>query len=261
MTPKLENLYYFVDESGDPTFYDSKGNNIIGKGASRILILGFIQIKDPEIARKQIVNLHKEIADNAYYKGIPSLSKTLDAFHAKDDIPEIREKFFSLIKNLDFKVQFVVARKIESLFKSRHNSKESIFYDDLITKLFENNLHKADKISIYFSRRGSKSRQKPLDEAIRKAKLTFEQKWQKEISSELTILTQTPKGEPCLQIIDYLNWAIFRLYEKQEERYFKFIEEKISLLIDIYDFKKYPKNYYSKSNKFSLEKSSPLQLG
>jgi len=30
-SPKEESLYFFVDESGDPTFYDKQGNLIVGQ--------------------------------------------------------------------------------------------------------------------------------------------------------------------------------------------------------------------------------------
>lgn len=72
------------------------------------------------------------------------------------------------------------------------------------------------------------------------------------------IQPQTPSGEPCLQVIDYINWAVQRAFEKKEERFFKFIEEKIVFLVDIYDIDKYPKNFYSQKNKFDLKKISPL---
>jgi hypothetical protein len=40
------NIYYFVDESGDPCFYDKYGNYIVGQeGCSKMLMLGFIAYK------------------------------------------------------------------------------------------------------------------------------------------------------------------------------------------------------------------------
>ena len=43
--PQSGSTWFFVDESGDPTFYDRKGNLIVGQpGCSPILILGLIFI-------------------------------------------------------------------------------------------------------------------------------------------------------------------------------------------------------------------------
>lgn len=248
-----------MDEAGDPIFYNRYGQIIVGKGGcSKILLVGFIKTTNPEKLRKEILKLRNEIAKDSYFQGVPSMIKTLQAFHAKNDIPEIREKVYKLIAQLEFTAEFIVARKKEEIFKKRHNSKENIFYDDLIAKLFENKLHKAGKNIIYFAVRGSKTRQIPLNDAIQTAILTFEKKWKTKVSSEISIFPQTPSGEPCLQIADYMNWAVQRAFQKKEDRYVKFIQDKISYLVDLYDFDNYPKNFYSRKNPFEVNKISPL---
>ena len=65
-------------------------------------------------------------------------------------------------------------------------------------------------------------------------------------------------GEPCLQVADYMNWAIQRAFLKGDMRYFNFVKEKISYVFDVYDFDKYPKNYYGSKNAFDITKISPL---
>ena len=65
-------------------------------------------------------------------------------------------------------------------------------------------------------------------------------------------------GEPCLQVIDYMNWAVYRAFVKQEMRYYRFVGDKVSMLLDLYDAPKYPKNWYSRRNPFDIEKTSPL---
>src|SRR3989344_298098 len=158
-----QKLYFFVDEAGDATFYNQNGRFIVGEeGCSKILLLGFIKTEHPGILRNAVLNLQKEIIADAYYKNIPSIKKTAIAFHAKNDTPEIREKFYKLIVTLDFKAEFIVARKKESIFRKRHKGKESLFYDDLIVKLFENKLHLAEESNIYFAVRGNRTRQAPL---------------------------------------------------------------------------------------------------
>ena len=159
---------------------------------------------------------------------------------------------------MNFKAEFFVARKLDKVFLDRHKGKENLFYDDLITKLFENKLHKADKSVIYFATRGNKTRQKPLEDAIEKATLTFEKKWGIKVDGQIKVLPQSPVGEPCLQIVDYMNWAVQRVFTKGEQRFYKLVEDKISFLVDIYDFDKYPKNYYNRKNPFDITKISPL---
>lgn len=251
--------YFFVDESGDPTFYDRYGNYIVGReGVSKILILGFIKTDDPRTIRQKLENLRKEVVSDEYLDGIPSLQKSAVAFHAKDDCAEVREKVYKTIVKLDFTAEIFVARKIQNIFNKRHHKSENEFYDDLTSKLFENKIHLSKHNEIFFAARGSKTRQIPLENAIQKAIQTFEKKWGKKVESSIKISPQSPSGEPCLQVIDYVNWAIQRAFIKKDMRFYKFIGGKIRYLVDIYDTDKYPKNFYNRRNKFDLTKISPL---
>lgn len=256
-TQKTE--YYFVDESGDPVFYDGYGKLIVGnEGVSKTLILGFIKTEDPRSIRTALAKLRDEISKDTYLAGIPSVKKSLVAFHAKDDCPEVKEKVFRLMKDLNFSAEIYVGRKIQSVFNKKYDRKEFKFYDDLVSKLFENKLHISSHNEIYFAVRGSRVRQQPLENAINQAKIKFEKKLNVKIDSNINIYPQVPSGEPCLQIIDYVNWSIQRLFEKKQDRYFKFIEDKVKFVVDIFDFDKYPDNFYSRKNKLEINKISPL---
>ncbi len=252
-------IYFFVDESGDPYFYNRHGEFIVGKeGCSKILILGFIKTDSPEIIRQKLLQLQSEIAKDEYLAPIPSIKKSIAAFHGTDDSSEVREKVFKLLKELPFKSEFIVARKNEAVFNKRHLKKPNIFYDDLVTKLFQNQLHTSQENVIYFAVRGNRARQEPIEDAIRTAVLSFEEKKKIKIDTEIQVLPQRPVGEPCLQVVDYMLWTVQRAFNKGETRYLNFLKEKISLLVDIYDFDKYPDNYYNKRNAFDIKKISPL---
>jgi len=257
--PIEKTKYYFVDESGDPIFYDGYGNLIVGeKGCSPILILGFIETTDPHAMRIALMDLHEQIAADDYLKDIPSIIKTNFAFHAKDDVPEVRQLVFKLIQTLDFKAQFVVARKIERVFRNSFHAKEGVFYDYLVSRLFQNVLHRYKKNHIYFSQRGTRLRQAQFEQAILRGVYQFEEKWNKKVQTEIKIAPQTIVGEPCLQVIDYMEWAVYRAFVRQEMRFYRFVQEKVSLLVDLYDNEKYPGNWYNSDNQFDIKKASPL---
>jgi len=251
--------WFFVDESGDPTFYDRNGNLIVGQeGCSPILILGFVETTDPVPMRRALAELHREIAIDDYLKGVPSIAKTNVAFHAKDDVAEVREKVFKLIRTLDFKAQFVVARKIERVFQNAFHGREQKFYEHLVSLLFSNVVHRYSENRIYFAKRGSTTRQAPLASSIQSGIRQFEDKYQTTVNTKWSVSAQMPDGEPSLQIIDYMNWAVYRAFVKAEMRYYRFIEDKVSLLVDVYDTRNYPKNWYNRHNPFEAQKISPL---
>lgn len=66
---------------------------------------------------------------------------------------------------------------------------------------------------------------------------------------------QTPKGEFCLSVIDYMNWAACRAFITGEMRWYRVVEEKVSLPVDLYDTTKYPHNWYNRENTFDIKKS------
>lgn len=256
---KPGNNRFFVDESGDPTFYDHKGNLIVGQeGCSPILILGFIETQHPEPIRQAMLQLQREIVADPYFDAVPSLAKTAVAFHAKDDLPEIRYRVFKLLSELEFKAQFVAARKIERVFRNSFHANEGKFYDHLVSQLFKNALHRYQQNTVYFAKRGSRSRQAPLSNAIRSGVAQFEQQWETRVTSDVVVQAQMPKGEPCLSVIDYMNWAVYRAFTQGEMRFYRQVEHQVSLLVDLYDTEQYPQNWYNRKNRFDIKKITPL---
>lgn len=251
--------WFFVDESGDPTFYDHKGNLIVGQeGCSAILLLGMIEVSNPEPLRQAVLDLQGHLVSDPYFQDFPSIKRTAIAFHAKDDVPEIRYQMYKLLTELDFQAQFIVARKIERVFRNSFQARENAFYDHLVTQLFQSKLHQYNENHIYFAKRGSRNRQAPLVQAIEQGIRQFEQKWDTEIRTHYTLQAQTPAGEPCLSIVDYMNWAVYRAFTRQEMRYYRVVESKVSLLVDLYDTQKYPRNWYTRKNPFDIKKITPL---
>ena len=146
-----------MDESGDTTFYNIKSEWIVGKenGTSKILLMGFIKTTEPQFLRRKLNELKYEILNDEYLKDIPSMKKTKITFHAKDDCPEVRYKVFTLLKDLPFSCNIVVARKTEHVFK-KFNGNTQELYDSLITNLFKNILHLSNNNYIYIATRESK---------------------------------------------------------------------------------------------------------
>lgn len=258
--PTENPIFYFVDEAGDPVFYNAKGDMIVGsEGCSKILTIGYIRTTNPEPIRKALDNVRNEIRRDTYLKSIPSVQKSLKYFHAKDDCPEVREKVYKTIRTLKFKSEFIVARKNEQRFKTMHLGKEGVFYNDLVTRLFESRMHISKVTKIYYAVRGNKVRQAPLSEAIQAAKLSFERDHETKIATLVDVLPQAMTGEPCLQVADYMLWALQRAYTKNETRYLDYIKDRVSFIWDVYDTRLPRKlNRYHSRNKFDVTKISPL---
>jgi hypothetical protein len=205
------------------------------------------------VLEKKILHLQKNILADGRFIGIPSIEKRRNNFyfHAKDNYEEIREHFFTLLQQLEFRAYIIVARKIEAIFQNKHNSKPEVFYDAMVSQLFTNQLVDDEQNIISFERRGKNNKEKILETSIKEA-----------IPSDyqFTVMVQNCIEQPCLSVIDYVNRAIQRMYIQGEAKYYNLIKEKVHLIWDIYDYSKKPDNRYTqKSNPFDIAKISPIK--
>lgn len=267
---QLKTYHRFLDESGDTTFFGKKDRNLIGtEGVSLSFILGMVKFKTKlETIREKIIELQNSIAQDDFYRDIPSIQKKNNKggyfFHAKDDIPEVREKFFRFIKNLNCSFEAVVGRKIPDLYISKHRKNEAVFYADLLSHLLKNKFQKYDKMVLNIADRGKATKNQNLILALEKAKERFaNNNPEKEFKTKIVFNVLYQTQEPLLNVADYFCWSIQNVFERGNLRYYNYIKEKVSTVIDLYDFESYGKtgwpNYYGKNNPLTAKnKLSPL---
>ena len=162
---------FFVDEAGDPAFYEKRSKRVIvgEPGCSKTFSLGFLRTCEPQQIRSKLAEVRLAVSNDRYLQDIPSVKKSLIYFHAKDDCPEVRKLVFDALDKTSFHAQVIVGRKLEPLFRSKYNGSQDEFYDDLVGKLFYSQLHLAAENIITFARRGTRPRQHALRAAVMKA--------------------------------------------------------------------------------------------
>jgi nicotinamide mononucleotide adenylyltransferase len=255
--------WFFVDEAGDPVFYGKGKRIIVGSdGCSRTFSVGFIRTYDPQSLRSKLADVRLEVLNERYFAAIPSVQKSLRAFHAKDDCPEVRKLVFTALEKMDFGVQVIVGRKQEYRFRCSHDGSQDKFYDDLVGRLFHTQMHLSHQNTIVFATRGNKPRQRALRAAVQTSAEKFRAKYNNATTTEIDVQTSQPAQEPALQVVDYALWAVQRAFERGEMRYFDYLREKIELVWDIYDVKKIQVGestvYDRRKNLFDIKKASPL---
>ncbi len=260
--PQNTKMYFYFDESGSPALLGHHGKDLLKLGlTSKTFSVGYIQTSNPHKLHVDLENLRKELMEDEYLKSIPSIKNLKNGFHANKDCSEVREKVFKLLKKSDFEAYVIVARKEEAIFRNRFNMSEKRLYRFLVSELLKNRIHLYTDIDIYFSEMGNIVSEHNMKEAIDKAIEKFQSKWRKENSNNIRIFVQQPSHLPLLQVTDYILWAVYRVFEKDEFRYFDFIKEKIKLVHDIFDFETNP--YYGAfyTEKNSLNKKNGVLLG
>ena len=201
----------FIDESGDPSFYGSRKKLLVGTaGFQPYLIIGMIETDNRKALRKAVVDFIEKIKADNLYNSIPSVASNKGWFvHARGDHPEIRAKFFELLRNLEgYKAHIVIAKKELEIFNKKHNNNPTEFYFDVLHHLLNGRLNDPGRhYNIYLSQKGNNSLHR-FQEAVTKALAADNGESNGHINYKLEIIQS--KEMPELSIIDYLMWAVQR---------------------------------------------------
>jgi hypothetical protein len=266
MTKNLSIRSYFVDEAGDGTLFSRKGHVIVAQeGCSRFFILGLLDIPDPGSLARELEALRRRLLSDPYFKGVPSMQpdkrRTAVAFHAKDDVPEVRREVFALLMRHKLRFFAVVRDKLDLLTYVQHrNERDAAYryhpnelYDYLVRRLFRDRLHKDDEYNIYFAKRGRSDRTTALFDALQAARQRFYVQSKITSDAPMRVIPRTPAQQPALQAADYFLWALQRLYERHEERYISFVWPACSLVHDL-DDRRYARYgvYYTQKKPLTL---------
>lgn len=257
----------FLDEAGDTTFF-GRGRipNVGQPGVSHCFAIGMVKIaEDHDIARQRVRELQMQVAGDRYLNSIPSIAKKISGngffFHATDDPPEVRERFYRFIDGLNCSGEVVVARKIPTMFAKNHKSNEAYFYADVLSHLLKNKLQKDHDLQLTIAERGNSTRNTNLQNALAIAASRRSRRDPlKALPARITFDVQNHHTEPLLNVADYMCWAVQRVFERGDTRYYDFLGEKIKLVVDIYDGAAYANsgNYYRLGHRLiSANKISP----
>lgn len=270
-TPPLFN--YFVDEAGDLAFFDRHGRVIVGQeGVSGTFIVGAALIYEPETLARELNELREKLIKDPYFDRVPSVSpqglKTARLFHAKDDLAEVRREVFDTLRRLNgveiyaaFRRKRQVAGELSAHYARTGNKLGAEFiYDELVTEIFKNRLHLAESNHIVFARRGKSDRNIALTKSIELAKAKFEMRWKKGIDRPTMISSSTPSETIGLQVADYYLWALQRMIERNEDRFFNYLRPAFRLVLDRDDMRRegYGEYYTASKNPLTLEKMMPV---
>lgn len=264
--PQAAIRHYFVDEGGDSTLFSGKGKVIIDtNGCTRFFIMGLLDVPDPIVLKATFDNLRSKLRNDRRFATVPSMQpdrkKTAVLFHAKDDLPDVRDEVFEALKNTAGLRYFAVVtdkRRVLSAVEYRsqrdlnyrYNPNE--LYDGLVSRLFKDRLHQDKSYEIMFSKRGRSDRTVALRNALNKARGRFAKKWGILSDAPIHVTANIPQYSAGLQAVDYFTWALQRLYERGEDRHLSALKSQFSLVHDIDDISiaKYGV-YYTQRNQLS----------
>jgi hypothetical protein len=278
---ETEVLSIFVDEAGDPTLFSGRrGKPLVGElGCSRYFILGKLEVDIPSALAQKLRDLQAELLADPYFASVesfrPERKKTAHAFHAKDDLPEVRYRVFSLLRNEGASLRFHAVVCDKKMLLEREAAKRetdhayryqpNALYDSLVRSLFSKFHRLADSYQLCIARRGQKDRNHALTQAIEHAEQDFEEKFGfSRGGMDAWNITVSDLGtEACLQAVDYFLWALQRFYEirlhpetgaelPREDRYLNLLWPQMAEIHDL-DFGLERGTFFNKQLPLTLE--------
>jgi hypothetical protein len=126
-------------------------------------IMGLLQVPDPTTLAVELEQLRAELLADPYFRDVPSFQpgrgKTAVAFHAKDDLPEVRREVFKLLLRHPVKFFAVVRdmRAVLAYVRERNRRGDAYryhpneLYDNTVARLFKNRLHQYESCHVCYA--------------------------------------------------------------------------------------------------------------
>jgi len=207
----MSRVHVFGDEAGDLAFRPPS------EGISRYFIIGTVALDDCAIG-SELLDLRRELAWNGLH---------LDCLHATSDKQRVRELVYDIIarRNLRFDATILDKRKARP-----YTYGDPLYFYKLAWYLHfkyvaEEIADARDELLVVASSLQIKRKIKTTKAAIHKAVTEVVNQVSPTVVCHCAF---TPaKTDPCLQIADYMTWAIQRKYEVDDLRSYERIEHQI----------------------------------
>lgn len=233
--------YIFLDESGKPEVFSSKGTNLITAGtASKHLVIVAIRTEDHLAVQEKVTEFRLQILKDKSLSDKFSPSYSLNSFHAQTDYPVVRQKFYEWLRDCDLnlKITAIVAEKQKAYFHLQHDS--GVLYATVAGELLKRVLHTAEKVEVIFSRRDSSLRtRESLQKVVDTLHAYFAKTHKVKPDTKVTYHHNPHYTHAGLQIADYVAYAIFQVFEKNNRQWWEIIKDRVGYIQDIFNKKSY----------------------
>ena len=208
-------LYIFLDEGGNFDF---------SIGGTKYFTITALSKERPFEAYIPLCELKYDLIE---------LGTVIESFHAAEDRQAVRNSVFDIIH------QHLSGTRLDSLIVEKRKTgpdlqKEELFYPGMIGHLLPYvikgyDLSLFDKIIVFTDTIPVNRKRKAIEKAI---KIILARKLPINVTYE--IFHHASKSNYDLQIVDYCNWAIYRKWERQDDRSYQVIRNVLKSEFDIF---------------------------
>lgn len=250
--------YFFIDESGDPTFYGRRKRPLWTEPTFKpILMMGMVVVEDKQALYQRVLDFQKAILNDPLFNTIYSVKQPNWFLHASKDHSDIRLKFIEFLrKQRGIKCYVAIGRKQPDIFHHKHNGNAAEFYFDMLNKLLgQFKYAKGDKYMLFLSGRQSTTQERFVN-ALEKA---LKQQRKLLVNTQFNCRIVASKDYPELSVADYFLWVLNWYITTGDKRYFAALENKYEEIYDVYD-NAGKGRIYDKSDGFDVSKASSFLL-
>jgi hypothetical protein len=221
----MSRVHVFGDEAGDLVFKPA------GNGVSRNFIIGTVAMEDCSIA-EDLTALRRELAWDGLH---------LDQFHATEDKQRVRDRVFEIIAHHDVRFH---ATSFEKRKARPYTYSDPLYFYKLAWYLHFKHVapeiaDEKDELLVVASSLQIKRKRKTTKAAIHQAVTEVVNQVSPTISCHCAF--SPAQSDPCLQVADYMTWAIQRKRELDDSRSYDLIQHQIE---SDYDFFKWGAKTY-----------------
>jgi hypothetical protein len=206
----MDTLYIFLDEGGNFDFSNS--------GTSFFVFTAF-SLKRPFVGISELVDLKYDLWDSGL---------ELEYFHATEDRQMVRDNVFNIIRTslrdcrLDF--QIVEKRKTHPTLQHDHARFYHTIFGILLLYVLKEQKSNFSRVVVVADNIPVEKKRKEIEGA---AKLTLGS-WSKKTGIPYSVMFHSAKSDLNLQITDYLNWAVYRKWERKDLRSYDLMKQFIT---------------------------------
>lgn len=208
-------LYIFLDEAGNLDF---------SSNGTRYFLLSSVAKERPFHAYKELTELKYDFVE---------FGMDIEYFHAAEDTQAVRNRVFDIIqRNLTgIRVDSLIVEKCKTEPALRA---EERFYPEMLGRLLRHVVSTFDptqyvQVIVFTDQIPVQRKRQAVEKA---AKVTLARMLPKGV--RYRVLHHASKSNFDLQIVDYCNWAIYRKWDRGDERSYNLIRPVVRSEIDIF---------------------------
>jgi hypothetical protein len=205
--------YIFLDESGELGFKEA---------SSKYFIITLLSCDENELY--EIRRIIKKVRLKIIKKKI----RKYPELKGNNSTDKIREEVLNKFNKTRSEI-FVIILEKSQVFEYLKNKKNKLY--NYISNLILNecSLENSNISLVVDKSKTNRSLREDFDNYIRKNIV------EKNDNCKLTIKHENSQKDSCLQVLDFVSWAIFRNYEHKDSRFIEIIKDKIVIKKEVFE--------------------------